>query len=190
MAPLIAVNTAFRHEARIFTLFHECGHLITRTQSLCLESNHSGFGKPADKTERWCEEFAADVVLPRDMLRSFLSGSLEMQADATVTDLDPVYAIAKQFNVSARAATIALIHQGRASWDLYRQIPRVSDDKQRGFGRGGLTRGKRREGQLGKRTTRLFANAVRRGLLNRADAMSYLRVSDTELAEYWSEPRD
>src|SRR5262249_2193 len=31
--PLVVVNTAWNEEARIFTLFHELGHLISRTSS-------------------------------------------------------------------------------------------------------------------------------------------------------------
>jgi transcriptional regulator with XRE-family HTH domain len=37
-APLIAVNSAWRHSARIFTLFHEYGHLLTRTNDHCVSN--------------------------------------------------------------------------------------------------------------------------------------------------------
>jgi transcriptional regulator with XRE-family HTH domain len=36
-APLIAINTWWRVEARTFTLMHEYGHLLTRTSSACIE---------------------------------------------------------------------------------------------------------------------------------------------------------
>ncbi|MHC4471045.1 MAG: ImmA/IrrE family metallo-endopeptidase, partial [Planctomycetota bacterium] len=35
MAPLIAVNTAENYAARIFTIFHELCHLVSRTDSAC-----------------------------------------------------------------------------------------------------------------------------------------------------------
>ena len=36
-APVIVVSSAWREEARIFTLFHELGHLLLRGSSACLE---------------------------------------------------------------------------------------------------------------------------------------------------------
>jgi Zn-dependent peptidase ImmA (M78 family)/transcriptional regulator with XRE-family HTH domain len=183
-APLIAVNSAFSPAARIFTLFHECGHLLTRTQSMCLEGTHRGFARPSDKVERWCEQFAADVVLPWATVTTFLSENLSFPDKDQVTSLSLVYALAEEFKVSARAVAILLIHHQRATWNLYKEIPPSIDNKERGFGRGGRTRGQLREGQLGRRATILFARSVRRGLLSRADAMTYLRVGDTELEDY------
>jgi hypothetical protein len=37
LAPLIAMNTQWNTAARIFTLFHEVGHLVSRTNSVCDE---------------------------------------------------------------------------------------------------------------------------------------------------------
>jgi Zn-dependent peptidase ImmA (M78 family) len=182
--PLVAINSAFSSEARIFTLFHECGHLLTRTQSLCVEGANQHFTKSTDKVERWCEQFAADVVLPWNEVETFLREELSISNSDLVVELDVVYTIASTFKVSARAATIILIQHRRATWDLYRVIPASSDNKKPGFGRGGRTRGQLRESQLGKHATSLFAQSVREGLLSRADAMTYLRVSDVELGEY------
>ena len=36
-APLVAVNTAYHKTARIYTLFHEIGHLLTRKDASCLK---------------------------------------------------------------------------------------------------------------------------------------------------------
>src|SRR4029453_6758459 len=54
-APAIAVNTAANHPARIFTLFHEYGHLLTRTSSMCLDAVGTRLAEPTDPAERWCE---------------------------------------------------------------------------------------------------------------------------------------
>ena len=61
-APLVAVNTAYHPTARIFTLFHEVGHLLTRTDAAC-----SSFVLPDGhdiEAERWCERYAASFLLP------------------------------------------------------------------------------------------------------------------------------
>jgi transcriptional regulator with XRE-family HTH domain len=74
-APLVAVNTAFHPTARIFTLFHEVAHLLTRTDAACLRfilpSGQDG------RMERWCETFSAAFLLPAKELRSSIySGPL------------------------------------------------------------------------------------------------------------------
>ena len=64
-SPLIAVNTAWIDEARSFTLFHEFGHLLTRTDSACASAPITQAG---DAIERWCEAFAAAVLIPAEAL--------------------------------------------------------------------------------------------------------------------------
>jgi Zn-dependent peptidase ImmA (M78 family) len=73
-APLIAVNTAWNAESRAFTLFHEYAHLLTRTPSACLEGPLRRPSSREDPAERWCERFAAAVLLPPEELRRYLIG--------------------------------------------------------------------------------------------------------------------
>ena len=63
-APVIAVNSGWNIQARIFSLMHELGHLVTRTNSACLEQGGSRFSKTDDAAERWCEAFAAPLLVP------------------------------------------------------------------------------------------------------------------------------
>ncbi len=63
-APLIAVNSAWNPAARVYTLFHEYGHLLSRTSSVCLERVGVKISRPTDPAERWCKEFAAAALLP------------------------------------------------------------------------------------------------------------------------------
>ena len=68
---MVAVNTAWNESARIFTLFHEMGHLIARTSSACVESVHTR--SRTDPVERWCERFAADVLMPNKDVETTLN---------------------------------------------------------------------------------------------------------------------
>ena len=70
-APLVAVNTAYHPTARIFTLFHEVAHLLTRTDAAC-----QSFVFPDQQygsIERWCERFAAAYLLPKETLETVAS---------------------------------------------------------------------------------------------------------------------
>jgi len=181
-APLIAVNTAWNDAARIFTLFHEYGHLLTRTSSICLERTGPRVSKPTDRAERWCEEFAAALLLPWGPVSDLLRKRFGWHPGMEVDDLDVPRAIANAFKVSWRAATIRLIERGAASWDLYAKIPPYTDQKRRGGAAGeGRDRGQIREDQYGQRAVDLFVRALDRQVLGRGDVLDYLDVTDTAL---------
>jgi len=60
-APLVAVNTAWKDEARLLTLFHELGHLVTRTNSAC-EMPDAGLNYAEEPVELWCDRLASALV--------------------------------------------------------------------------------------------------------------------------------
>jgi Zn-dependent peptidase ImmA (M78 family) len=169
--PLVAINTAWRDEARIFTLFHECGHLLTRTDSACALADVA-VGDAEDRAERWCESFAANVIIPEAVVAAL----------PKVTELKSLSRIAGDLKVSLRAMAIRLIGSGKADWALYKSIPAAADHKQRG-GAGGTGRNRReiREDELGHRGTRVFVEAVRRDVITASQALDYL---DIPLADF------
>lgn len=174
-APILAINTAWNEEARIFTMFHELGHLISRTSSACLQvTRHS---LRTDPIERWCERFAAEVLLPRNDVQSSLY-SLGWRPGQQVSDLSIARTLARRFKVSARAAVIRIIELQAASWQLYDAIPPLSDSKQRGGGGRGRNRRQIREDQLGERTAALVVTAVEKDVLDRWQAVELLDVPD------------
>ena len=134
-APLVAVNTAWSEEARIFTLFHELGHLLTRTNSACLESPSRRASRQDawDSVERWCERFGAAVLLPADEPRAQFAAR---QAGQTAT-VDTVRWLSGRFKTSLSATTIRLIELRLATRELYDALPRAADVKRTGGGGGG-----------------------------------------------------
>lgn len=180
-APLIAVNTAWKDEARIFTLFHELGHLVTRTDSACALGDVAT-GTPDEPAERWCETFAAAVVIP-------IGGAGRLPG---VTELRHLGRLANQYKVSLRAMAIRLIGDGKATWSLYRSIPAAADNKREGGG-GGTGRNRReiREDEFGHRGTGVFVEAVRREVITTSQALDYLDIPVAEFAqlEHAASPR-
>jgi Zn-dependent peptidase ImmA (M78 family)/transcriptional regulator with XRE-family HTH domain len=174
-APVIAVNTAWNEAARVFTLFHELGHLVTRTSSACLESGRN----KDDQVERWCERFSAHLLMPTNDVYSTLT-EYGWKRDTLVGDLAVAGRIATCYKVSLRAATIRLIDLNVADWNLYDQIPPVSDKKKQGGGGTGRDRTEIREDELGDRTTSLLVKAVERDLLDRSQAVELLDIPDAK----------
>ena len=174
-APVVAINTAWSEEARIFTLFHEVGHLITRTGSACIEAVRTN--ARTDSIERWCERFAAEVLMPTDLVEASLR-EYGWQSGKEIGDLALGRRIARRHKVSLRAAVLRLIEMGAANWSLYDKIPLSADTKSPGGGGGGRNRTQIREDQFGGRITSLLVRAVEKDVLSRSQAVDFLDIPD------------
>lgn len=186
VVPVIAVNTThWKAQARIYTMFHECAHLLTRTSSICAK----GTSRPwtdGDQVERWCEEFAAALLLPWRAVEQRLTQRFGWKPGSKITDLGYASYIANQFKVSLRAAVLRLVNKDVAGWNLYRAIPPLSDTKAKGgppAEEGQGRRPQRRLQQYGVRTVRTFLRGVRSDAITRDDALRYLDVADTDIDE-------
>jgi Zn-dependent peptidase ImmA (M78 family) len=94
--------------AKIFTLFHEYCHLLLRQSGISDEEDNN-------RVERFCNEFAASFLIPRQALREAI-GDIAFPAeftDATVRRL------AVRFRVSNRAVALRLEKTGLASKGFY-----------------------------------------------------------------------
>jgi len=98
-----------------------------------------------------------------------------------VTDLEQLYSISRKFKVSARATAIRFIDKGYADWSLYRAIPAANEHKSGGSASGGRNRFEIRKDEYGTAVPKLFVKAVDRDLIERTEALSFLRVSDSDL---------
>jgi len=188
LVPIIAVNTTkWKAQARTYTMFHEYAHLLTRTSSLCAKGTSRAW-TDGDKVERWCEEFAAALLLPwRAVEQVLMKRYPTWRPGRTITDLGYASYIAHQFKVSLRAAVLRLVSKDLASWNLYRAIPPLSDTKTKSGGppaeEGQGRRPERRLQQYGFRTARTFLRGVRSDAISRDDALRYLNVADTDIDE-------
>lgn len=102
LAPLVFVNGKESHAAQIFTMFHELGHLVlgeTAVSSVDSEVEEAGV-QASTGSERWCDDFAAEFLMPADEVRGAFSGSLLE---------DDVLRLARSF----RASGLALLNRLR-----------------------------------------------------------------------------
>lgn len=185
-APIIAVNSAYNSQARIFTAFHEVGHLTLRGEAACAD-----LAWPADQTnqtaagvreERWCEEFAASVLLPRG---PFLESVAEFPPEAK-DRFELARLVAEEFKVSIRAAAVRLIRldvEDETLYDLVDERARMLD-RDKGFARGRTpNRVQRRVSEYGTSALDEVIAGSAEGLLNLRDLRDYLRLDATEVAE-------
>ena len=182
-APLVAVNTSYHPTARIFTLFHELAHLLTRSDAACLR-----FILPNDRDselERWCERFAAAFLIPPDSLR-VVAGWYGASEAVKVTDADVARKIANRFKVSTRATSLRLQELGLAPSLLYGAVESLFaslDWNTGGGGGGGQPAPEKRLGQVGSRVTEVLLDAAASGRLNRRDLSDYLNLTTGQVAD-------
>ena len=114
-APLVFVNSADLKAAQMFTLAHELAHVFTGATGV---SNLEADRAPDHQVERFCNEAAAEFLVPEDRLMAHWS-----RADSVA---DAIQAVARRFRVSAlvaarRALDLRLIRRSdfRSFYDGY-----------------------------------------------------------------------
>ena len=89
LAPLIFVNGADTTAAKIFTLAHELAHIWLGQSAV---SDADGVASLGNEAERWCNEVAAEFLVPGESLRD-----LAVNPQALTPDLDR---LARDYKVS------------------------------------------------------------------------------------------
>jgi len=180
-APLVAVNSAYHPTARTFTLFHEYGHLLRRSDAACADFVSPRASNPSE--ERWCERFAAGFLLPEDGVRKEASKQ-EVSTTSMTSDPRMAWSLANRFGVSARAMALRLQELGLADKTLYAAVAdqmRARDWNDAG-GRGrGMTAAQQRIGQLGSRLPGELIAAAERGRMTTRDLADYLQLKTGQI---------
>jgi Zn-dependent peptidase ImmA (M78 family) len=179
-APIVAVNTAYNEPARIYTFGHELGHIVNRTESACFD--WVGPGTESNSAlERWCERFAAALILPADETARYVRREFGFTQHHQVTDFEQVIRISRRLKVSARAAAVTLIDLGLAPRGLYAVVNSrakvVDRPRDTGSGGGGQPTAEKRLSQYGYKVSRTVTDAVTSGTLGLRDAADFLDVN-------------
>lgn len=178
-APMAVVNTAYNHEARIFTLFHELGHIFNRSDAACVRFSP----KNSDSTERLCDQFSAAVLMPRE---DFLEQAeqIGVYTESPSTNAADAKKLARKFKVSMSAASIRLRQLGLAEQTYFSLVEKnyPNSDLDKGWGRPGKSNGNQRKikatiNELGDRAIQIVFEAYERKDINIADLTDYLDIT-------------
>jgi Zn-dependent peptidase ImmA (M78 family)/DNA-binding XRE family transcriptional regulator len=119
--PIILLNSNDSPPGRLFTLMHELSHILLRAGGLCdLEDKYQTVRNEHERVERFCNEIAAAILLPRqnmlDDWRIATASPTTRWSDQDIREL------ARRFGVSREAILLRLISLDRAPWSLYRDL--------------------------------------------------------------------
>jgi len=185
--PIIAVNRNDSPHARVFTLFHELAHLITRTAGIC---DNRGMSEASNiDIEKTCSRIAARVLVPEDALRESAGykNLMGIWDDVCVRD------IANGFSVSREVILGRLLELNDISFDFYsRKMIQYSDEfyinRQKRKPGGYLPPSTDKETQLGRVYIGTVLTAYNKDVITARDAIQYfegLKLKHFEKLEQW-----
>lgn len=148
LAPLVFVNGADTKAAQMFTLAHELAHLWLGESGI---SDSQASAVPEHDTERWCNQVAAELLVPLDLVRS--------EHDRRAPLRDEAQRLARHFKVSTLVMLRRIHDTGavskKAFWDAYNsELQRLIEIAKSGGGGGDFY------ATLGVRTGKTFARAL------------------------------
>ena len=159
-------------EARIFTLLHEYGHILLKESGIC---NQTGDIEPTTrdaKVESWCNEFAANFLMPKDIVEKELNAvpKSEMKNMGTITR------ISRRYTVSKLAFAVTMKKMGYLNKSDYEGIKEHLGAVKKKVGGGIVSPDKKCVSEKGERFISLVTENVNNGYISYADALDYLAL--------------
>lgn len=116
--PAIIINGKDASRGKLFTLMHELVHILLRSGGICdLEDQRLQARTDTERIERFCNQVAAAVLMPRAQL---LRDQRVASASSPIRWPDEeLKRLASEFGVSMEAMLLRLVTLGRASWEFY-----------------------------------------------------------------------
>ncbi|TAN07986.1 MAG: ImmA/IrrE family metallo-endopeptidase [Rhodanobacteraceae bacterium] len=148
LAPLVFLNGSDSKSAQMFTLAHELAHLWLGASGV---SDTETGRVPEQQVERWCNQVAAELLVPMEALRATYQPGTPIPQE--------IQRLAREFKVSTLVALRRLFDAGfinqTSLWQHYREEQeRIRSLERSGTGGGDFYN------SLGARTSKRFARAI------------------------------
>lgn len=175
---VIVVDTGDTPYARIFSALHEYCHVMLRTTGICDLDEHRD-------VERYCNEVAAAVLLPSDLLDRELAG-IGFGVSPEVDD-DRLIRLSHHLRVSQAVLLIRLRDRGTISQDAYEELEGRRQSRRPGKKAKGGQYYPTAINKVGRRFARNVFGAVDEGAIDRQDAGALLGVGEHSVERFRAE---
>jgi Zn-dependent peptidase ImmA (M78 family)/transcriptional regulator with XRE-family HTH domain len=172
--PVIVLNARDAVRAQIFSLFHECAHLMLNNFGVCDMKEGKHISAEAGKVEQFCNHFAGALLLPRSPLQTHPLVST-LRPNGRLSD-ESLAELSVFFKVSQEAILRRLVMIGKASREWYdsKRIQWQREFKKQKGGRSNPPKKCVRENGL--TFVSLVLDAFREERITYRDAADYLTV--------------
>lgn len=170
VAPLIAINSDYKLASlRSFTLLHELAHVAKGVSAVCHD--------PVGSDERWCDQFAADFLLPEPSVRAYFER--KKWSFIRLNDLDNIRLISNRYGTSYQAVALRLRGLGLTEQAVVDAVFRYSgeDEGKTGFAPGGKKVYEKRFDEFGSTYTRAVLNLRQSNQITEIESRKRLRVT-------------
>ena len=174
---VIVVSTKDHPHPRIFSVIHEYCHVTLHSTGICDLLDHSGI-------ERYCNEVAAGVLLPHDLLKRLLTPGAFAGGDDAADDALRIMSM--RLHVSQQALLIALREQHVISQDVYEAMEgrRATRRKSGKKSSGGPTYYTVAINKVGRMFAHRVVDAMTDGSIDRQDASVLLGVGEHNVGNF------
>lgn len=146
LAPLVFINGADTVAAQMFTLAHEIAHLWLGESGV---SNSQLIEKPGHTIEKWCDQVAAELLVPIELIRTDFDRSLKLNEE--------VSRLARRFKVSTLVVLRRIHDTGGLDRDEFLSAYREEVRHLHGLP---LSQGGNAFNNVGARASKRFAKAL------------------------------
>lgn len=124
-APTVLTNARDAPTARLFTLIHEVAHILLGEAAITGAGKYSVARAPAVATERFCNQFAAEVLVPRRDFLSRMPQDWRANDDAVIRKAAAAYCVSRAV-IGLRLVEVGLASESylRSKWPLLQAKPR------------------------------------------------------------------
>lgn len=116
--PVIALNSKDAVRSKVFTLLHECAHIILRASGLCDLHSGPSDNRRYDAPETLCNAVAAAALMPLEHFREDPLVVVAVQGSET-WQKETLQAIARRFTTSEEAVLRRLLTIGKTTTRFY-----------------------------------------------------------------------
>lgn len=173
--PIIVIKRGSEQAtAKIFTLFHEIGHILLNEGGICDIKFHN----EQQSIEKWCNAFAGEILVPEDELLTNPIVKKYSRSDQKEWSKNDLIKIGSFFNVGLLVILRRLLDHELTSKEFYEEKHNMWNKPQ--FGRAKEPEGRNIPKEIikerGKTYIGLALNAFERNLINLKDLSDYLGV--------------
>lgn len=176
---IIVVNRKDSYPGRIFSLFHELTHVLLRTSGLCDIDPDIAQSSEEQKFEIFCNQVAADVLMPEQEFRDSVSRILKGNqvsgfSDGTISRLSDEFGVSREA-VVRRLLTLNLVNNAFYQIKRNQYIQELANRPTKKGGRG-MPPARNLISLAGKPYVRIVFRAINSNRITINDASGYLNV--------------